>query len=155
LLYKANQKNSLFRNAHKAFIANLANVGRSTHTVSNNKQDMTDNPYVYHIVPAAAWAQAQAEGNYAPVSIQAEGFIHCSNLDQVTGSANLFFTGQTQLKLLQITVAQLDAKLVYENTTGGIELFPHLYGELNLNAVSQVFDLGTDANGQFVLPENI
>ncbi len=116
---------------------------------------MTDNQYVYHIVPAAAWAQAQAEDNYSPVSIQAEGFIHCSKLDQVTGSANLFFTGQTNLKLLQITVAQLDAKLVYENTTGGTELFPHLYGELNLNAVSQVFDLGTDANGQFVLPENI
>lgn len=116
---------------------------------------MTDNQYVYHIVPATEWTQAQAKGNYAPVSIQAEGFIHCSNLGQVTGSANLFFKGQTQLKLLQITVAQLNAKLVYENTTGGTELFPHLYGVLNLNAVSQVFDLGTDTNGQFVLPENI
>lgn len=116
---------------------------------------MTDNQYIYHIIPAADWVEAQAKGSYTPVSIQAEGFIHCSNLGQVTGSANLFFKGQTHLKLLQITVDQLAAKLVYENTTGGTELFPHLYGTLNLQAVNQVFDLGTDADGQFVLPNNI
>lgn len=115
---------------------------------------MINQTYVYHIVPAIEWAQANAKGSYAPASTQAEGFIHCSNLEQVTGSAHLFFKGQNNLKLLQITVAKLEARLVYENTTGGTELFPHLYGSLNLDAVHQVFDFGTDAQGQFVLPDN-
>ncbi|EAY26827.1 glutathione S-transferase domain protein [Microscilla marina ATCC 23134] len=116
---------------------------------------MTDIPYIYHIVPTTEWAQAEQVGMYAPASINTEGFIHCSKLEQVTGSAQLFFKGQSNLKLLQIIVAKLDARLVYENTTGGTELFPHLYGSLNLNAVRQVFDFNTDANGQFVLPDTM
>ncbi|OJJ20066.1 hypothetical protein BKI52_16465 [marine bacterium AO1-C] len=116
---------------------------------------MTQVPHVYHIIPKADWDVAQQEGVYTPVSIQTEGFIHCSNLLQVLGSANLFFKGQTDLLLLKIEVAKLQEKLVYENTTGGTELFPHLYGKLNLEAVNHVYTLDTHEDGSFMLPQEL
>ncbi|HAS40766.1 MAG TPA: DUF952 domain-containing protein [Microscillaceae bacterium] len=116
---------------------------------------MQQEPFVYHIIPAADWETAQKEGIYGPVSIETEGFIHCSNLPQVLGSANLFFKGQANLLLLKIEVTKLREKLVYENTTGGTELFPHLYGKLNLEAVDHVYTLDTNKEEQFVLPEEL
>lgn len=114
---------------------------------------MSEEKYVYHIIPKIEWELAKQEGAYSPLSIQTEGFIHCSILSQVLGSANLFFKGQTDLQLLKIEVEKLQEKLVYENTTGGTELFPHLYGMLNLDAVINVYNLDTNAAGDFVLPE--
>jgi len=111
--------------------------------------------YVYHIIPKADWETAQQVGIYEPISIQTEGFIHCSNLSQVLGSANLFFKGQINLLLLSIEVAKLKEKLVYENTTGGSELFPHLYGKLNLEAVDHVYTLDTNKEGKFILPQEL
>lgn len=112
---------------------------------------MTNSPLIYHIVPETEWNEAKQKGVYTPESIAAEGFIHCSLKHQVTGSANLFFKGQTNLLLLQIEVARLKAKLVYENTTGDTELFPHLYGSLHPEAVNNVYQLNTDEKGDFVL----
>ncbi len=116
---------------------------------------MTQELYVYHIVPKADWEMAQQKAVYAPISIQTEGFIHCSNLSQVLGSANLFFKGQTNLLLLKIEVAKLKEQLVYENTTGGTELFPHLYGKLNLDAVNHVYALDIDEENNFMFPQEL
>ena len=116
---------------------------------------MNQEKYVYHIIPKIEWEMAQQEGEYSPLSIQTEGFIHCSNLTQVLGSANLFFKGQSGLQLLKIEVDKLKEKLVYENTTGGSELFPHLYGTLNLEAVINVYNLNTNGAGDFILPQEV
>lgn len=116
---------------------------------------MNKEKFVYHILPQADWDLAQQKGTYTPSSIQTEGFIHCSILTQVTGSANLFFKGQSDLLLLQLTADQLQAALVYENTMGGTELFPHLYGTLNLEAVANVYTMRTDNNDLFVLPQEL
>jgi len=36
---------------------------------------------------------------------------------------------------MRIDSGLLQAKLVFENTVGGDELFPHVYGEINMQAV--------------------
>ncbi len=40
---------------------------------------------VYHILPAADWEKAQADGVYSPVSMESDRFIHCSLVQQVRG----------------------------------------------------------------------
>jgi uncharacterized protein (DUF952 family) len=107
---------------------------------------------IYHIISEADWRNALENGSYQPVSLQAEGFIHFSYLHQVVGSANLFYANQDHLLLLVVDPEKLAAEVHYENTTGGAELFPHLYGLLNLEAVVTVLPLSRDAEGNFCLP---
>ena len=61
--------------------------------------------------------------------------------------AQAFFGGRSDLIVVRVRADRLDADLVYEENVapgGAIERFPHLYGELNLDAVTgtNVSDLG-------------
>jgi uncharacterized protein (DUF952 family) len=95
---------------------------------------MTAPEFIYHLCPRSHWTAAQEIGSYTAPSLETEGFIHCSLDHQVEGSLNLHFRGQTDLMLLKIDPTRLSADLRYEPSRQG-ELFPHLYGALNLEAV--------------------
>ncbi len=111
--------------------------------------------FLYHIVQRAEWESSAEIGFYAPASIAEEGFIHCSTLDQVVGTANRFYNGQTGLVLLQMDVAQVSAEIVYEDLYGHGQAFPHIYGPLNVDAVSAVVDFPPNADGTFSLPSTL
>ena len=103
---------------------------------------------------------AVARGSYAPASLQAEGYIHCSTLAQVIDTANRFYRGQDDLFVLCIEESLLKAELKYElpammHDESSGELFPHLYGELNLDAVVRVAKLHCEADGSFQLPDGL
>jgi uncharacterized protein (DUF952 family) len=110
-----------------------------------------------HIVARADWESALARGIYAPPSLASEGFIHCSKKPQIQHTANRFYRGQTGLVILCIDESRLEAASKYEppdsplDETSG-DLFPHLYGPLNLNAVIGVIDFPPRADGTFELP---
>ena len=103
---------------------------------------------------------AVARGTYAPTSLRDEGFIHCSTLAQVIDTANRFYRGQDDLVLLLIDESQLKAELEYEapamtHGESSGELFPHLYGELNVDAVVRVVELPCEVDGSFQLPDGL
>jgi uncharacterized protein (DUF952 family) len=112
-------------------------------------------PQILHITPRSQWESAKAIGAaYRADSLDSEGFIHCSRVDQVVAVANRFYAGQTDLVLLVIQSDRLQAPLRYEAADG--DEFPHLYGALNLDAVvaaialsSTDFEAGDEG---FVLP---
>jgi uncharacterized protein (DUF952 family) len=88
---------------------------------------------IYHIATAIAWQEALQQESYVHPSLATEGFIHCSYQNQVAETLKLHFKGQTDLVLLEIDPSQLTAELKVEPSRNG-ELFPHLYGPLNLDA---------------------
>ena len=113
-------------------------------------------PVVFHIINESAWANAQGNDGYSPDGFASEGFIHLSRKSQILRPANLLYTGQTDLVLLVIEVARLTAELLYEpGSHGEAELFPHLYGPLNLDAVVEVVAFPCEADGSFVLPATL
>ena len=106
---------------------------------------------IYHITGVDAWQQAQAEGAYRGDTLSAEGFIHTSTGAQVARTANRFYRGRAGLVLLAIDPAKLSAELRYEAASDG-ELFPHIYGPLNLDAVTAVRDFVPAPDGSFIFP---
>ncbi len=103
--------------------------------------------FLVHICPRDDWQAAQAAGEYRAASLETVGFIHCSRPEQVLGVANSFYTGVPDLVLLWIDPARLSAKVRWELADG--QLFPHLYGPLNLEAVVAVTGLFPDDDGIF------
>lgn len=104
---------------------------------------------ILHIAAAPAWEAARATGSYTAESFATEGFIHCSDPGQVIAVANRLFRGRTDLVLLQIDASRLAAPVRYENLEGGVELFPHVYGPLPLDAIVRTMAFAPDAEGQF------
>lgn len=106
---------------------------------------------ILHITQREQWESAKNLGTYRSSTLDTEGFIHCSTLAQVIGSANRFFTGLTDLVILEIEIDRVMSEVRYEGTDK-ITLFPHIYGELNVDAVIRSIDLDVDADGSFILP---
>ncbi len=97
---------------------------------------MTINSYIYHIANEADWRQAKIAGLYQCDSLANEGFIHCCTKSQLEGVIQRYYANVSNLVLLCIDPGLLEAPLIYENTVGGDEEFPHLYGALNLDAIN-------------------
>ena len=98
---------------------------------------------ILHITTPAAWADAIATGAYTADSLATEGFIHCSEEQQLAWVVQKHFPGRTGLLLLHIDPSRLDAEVKYENLEGGTELFPHIYGPIPVSAVVDVSPLAT------------
>ncbi len=96
---------------------------------------------IYHIVNKSHWQQALHQGYYEAASLATEGFIHLSNEQQVTGVLERYYLGQKNLLLLQIDESKLNAVLLHEHAASVNEIFPHLYGRLNLDAVVNVTEI--------------
>ncbi len=103
--------------------------------------------FLVHICPCEDWLAAQAAGKYRAASLDAVGFIHCSTPEQVLAVANSFYQNVPDLVLLWIYPARLSAEVRWEPADG--QLFPHLYGPLNLEAVVAVTGLFPDDDGIF------
>lgn len=114
-----------------------------------------DHQHLYHLCLRPAWQAAQATGAYdGGRGSGPDGFIHLSTAEQVAESAALHFAGVADLVLLTVDGAGLPPELRWEASRGGA-LFPHLYGDLPLNAVLAVDPLPLDAEGKHIFPDSV
>jgi uncharacterized protein (DUF952 family) len=113
---------------------------------------------IYHITSSLSWKAAQKDGLYSADLLPSEGlasqgFIHCSKVDQILRVANTFYANQPGLVILAIDPSKLKPQVRWEpGTDKADELFPHIFGPLNLEAVVQVFDFEPNPDGIFHLP---
>jgi uncharacterized protein (DUF952 family) len=108
---------------------------------------------IYHITSRTSWLAAQKSGEYTADSLAVQGFIHCSKANQVVRVANTWYTAQRGLVLLEVDESRLKSEVRWEPGTDKLdELFPHIYGPLNLEAVTQAYSFEPDSSGQFSLP---
>lgn len=112
-------------------------------------------PLIYKICPRVLWRAAEDEGRFTGAAIDlADGFIHFSTAGQVTETAARHFAGVENLVLVAVEADALGPALRYEPSRGG-DLFPHLYGDLSLDAVRSVVDLPLGPDGRHTLPAGL
>jgi glutathione S-transferase len=104
---------------------------------------------IYHIVTEADF-RAQFNGlAYVPSSLPDDGFVHCALAASVIPVADDYFAGAPgRVLLLEIDPARLVSQLRYEAAApiaggGATHLssasqFPHVYGPINLEAITGV-----------------
>ncbi len=114
---------------------------------------------ILHVTTRKAWIDATRLGQYSAPSLQSEGYIHASTIRQVLPVASKFYKGETGLVLFEIDPKRLTSEVKWEPPAGGPppgvpegEVFPHIYGPINLDAIVQVLDFEPGENGEFSLP---
>ena len=106
-------------------------------------------PIIYHLAGRAEWEAGAASPDYRAGSLAEEGFIHCSEDEaQLLRVANRLFNGRTDLVVLDLNVDALISLLKREPSRSG-EIYPHIYGPINTDAVVRVRHLVPDADGIF------
>ncbi|MBD6620219.1 DUF952 domain-containing protein [Komarekiella sp. 'clone 1'] len=109
---------------------------------------------ILHITQRQQWEQAKNIGTYRGDTLDTEGFIHCSKATQVVKVANRFFLNQKELVLLFIKADTVKPEIRYEGIEE-YELFPHIYGELNIDSVYKVIDFEVGEDGLFELSQEV
>jgi|SRR5689334_15262831 uncharacterized protein (DUF952 family) len=114
---------------------------------------MTDLPpsIVYKVCDRESWRAAEADGAFAGSADDLrDGFIHLSTAEQLAGTLRRHFAGRSDLLLVAVATEALQARLRWEPSRGG-QLFPHLYGALDMRAVRSVTPITLGADGSHVL----
>ena len=110
---------------------------------------------VYKICSEAALQEARRCGRFDDSADDArDGFMHLSAGEQVAGTLAKYFAGQRDLVLLAVDPERLGGRLRWETSRGG-ELFPHLYGPLELEHVISVQPLTLQEDGSHRLPAGV
>lgn len=97
--------------------------------------------HLFHLAEAGHWEAAQRDGRYARstrgLSLAQVGFVHLATGEQWPGVlARYYADHEGGLVLLTLDPLRLTPPLRWETAPGGTgELFPHLYGPLDLDAV--------------------
>ena len=103
----------------------------------------------YHLVPAATWAERSAKDTYAPPSLAAEGFVHCTD-----GEAELLATGDRYYRddprpylALTIDLDAVDARWGYDDPG---RIYPHVHGPIPPQAILGARPIERAPDGRFV-----
>ena len=110
---------------------------------------------LFHLALADEWERVRtAGGTYrrstVDRSLAEEGFIHCSFAEQVQATADRYYVGRSDVVLLRIDPARLDAEVRVEQVPGG-ERFPHVHGPIPVTAVISAEPVPLGADGRLDL----
>ena len=108
---------------------------------------------IYHLIHEAGWEAAKPIGEVRPASLTEEGFIHCSkDEDQVVRVANRLYPEHKGIMVLELDTELLISPVKHEPSRSG-EIYPHIYGPLNVEAVVRVRSMSIDAAGRLYLTD--
>jgi uncharacterized protein (DUF952 family) len=97
---------------------------------------------LYHLALAADWDEAQLAGEYRVssrgASLDEVGFIHASFAEQLPATAARYYADVEEgLLVLVLDPDRLGSEVVIEPAASG-ERFPHIYGPIPVDAVTEV-----------------
>lgn len=110
--------------------------------------------FIYKVLTSDQWVAFQKDGIFrgSPVDV-ADGYIHMSCAPQLKETLDKWYADQQQVALLQIEADNIAANLKYEVSRGGAE-FPHLFADLPMTAVGQVWLVSAQSRA-YTLPDDL
>jgi glutathione S-transferase len=106
----------------------------------------------YHLVPADYFDALDERVDYAPRDLAQVGFIHCTDGEsEMARTANRYYRSTPGAHYyLYIDKAKVRAPIRFDDAA---QLYPHIYGTLNRDAILAVRPAVRDADGTFHAPE--
>lgn len=120
--------------------------------------------FIYHLLTANSLENAIRENLYYPKNFTEDGFIHCTEkMDTTLLVANDYFGNEQEVLVFRLNLSRIKPPVKFEPPSpvqgGGSShlkeknLFPHVYGELNLDSIEGVGVLKKN-KGKFESPDS-
>ena len=97
------------------------------------------------------WPEIEKTGVYDPDSLKVDGFIHCTRANQLFFVANKFYDDHHMLLWL-IDPTRLTSPVKYEGTLNS-NLYPHVYGPINMSAVIDKKEMKPNRDRTYDIPQ--
>jgi len=110
---------------------------------------------ILYLTSKADWEKVKDLDSFISPSLETDGFIHCSTVEQVVTVANSFFKDTRNLLLVVIDPLKLNSELIYEGEFKGYTDFPHVYGPINMDSVTDVLEFHSEVLKGYVLPAEL
>jgi uncharacterized protein (DUF952 family) len=103
----------------------------------------------YHLSLVDVWSSQEKESQYLPEAYDNDGFIHCTDgLENLLDVGNMFYTADPRdFCVLVLNTSAIESEIRYEDPD---EVFPHVYGPLNTDAVVGYLRVIRGENGAFI-----
>jgi uncharacterized protein (DUF952 family) len=105
--------------------------------------------YIYLLSSQSEYQQALTEDKLIRDSLTSEGFIHATPKSQLNRLANKYYKDKIQPLILIVDKKLILPEVKWEPATGGS--YPHIYGPLNMNAVTAIEEISLNKEGKFQL----
>jgi uncharacterized protein (DUF952 family) len=107
----------------------------------------------FHLVPKKYFDALDPHTDYVPRDFARDGFIHCTDgAEEMARTANRYYKLNAELHYyLYIDKARVCAPIRYDDAA---QLYPHIYGALNRDAIVAVRAARREADGTFLAPES-
>ena len=106
---------------------------------------------IFHLVRQSDWEGRGSLREFSSPSLAIEGFNHCSEDEaQLLAVAGRLYAGEADLLVLEVETDLLTSQLKREPSRAG-EVYPHIYGPINTEAVVAVRKILTGIDGAFQL----
>jgi len=107
---------------------------------------------VYKIMSSTEQEQMRRDGLFrgSPADV-ADGFIHLSCASQLAETLDKHYSGVKGLVLVAVDLSRVGDAVRWEPSRGG-QLFPHIYGQLTMDAVVSAVPLERTPDGSVKLP---
>ena len=110
------------------------------------------NSAAFKILTADEMTALERDGYFAgSADDRRDGYIHLSTTAQLTATVDKHYAGRDDLHVAEVDLEALGDAIRWEPSRGGQD-FPHLYGDLPLDAVVAYSPLERDEAGQVKLP---
>jgi uncharacterized protein (DUF952 family) len=110
---------------------------------------------IYHFITETNLARFSSPTELRVPSLESEGFIHCSTIDQVIAVANFLEPYSEEMQLLEIDESKVKPDVRYEDAMQDGRLFLHIYGPLNRDAIVAIHHLEWDGEEGYRLPATL
>ena len=111
---------------------------------------------LFHIAKKDVWKQSLHNGLYGDFSIKKDGFIHCSEFNQLLHVANNNLKNiNDDLVVLCIDASRLNSEIKWETNKINGMTFPHVYGLINIDSVIDAIHFKKNQDGDFIISNKI
>lgn len=103
------------------------------------------------MVPKSYYSNQDNTKDYLPAEFSRDGFIHCTDGEFMVSAIayNIFKKLNDELLVLFIDKNKLKAKFQYDDPEN---LYPHIYGPLNRDAIVKIINMERDRKGDWIFP---
>ncbi len=101
-----------------------------------------------HLVPEAVWRAHEQQTEYRPDGLEAEGFIHCTDGEElVVEVGNRYYRDDPRpYVVLDVDLTRVSAPAIYEDEA---HRYPHIYGPIEQEAIARVRRIERAPDGTF------
>jgi len=107
---------------------------------------------IFHIIDKTELENIEGSRYYKPASLENEGFIHCSRINQLVRVAQNHYRHSNGIFIMAVESTQAGNPVIFEDLYNLGEKYPHIYGSIEMTAVKNIYPMAETADG-FLLPE--